>query len=275
MLLMFGVGLHFSLDDLLAVRKIALPGALRADRGGHRAGRRRWRMLVGLEPRRGAGVRAGAVGGQHGGAAARAGEPGIARHASTAASRSAGWWSRTWRWCWCWCCCRRWRGCAGRRRRAADAARAVADARHHAAAGRRLRRADAGGRAGALFPWLLWQVRAPARASCSRCAWWRPRSASPSASAALFGVSFALGAFFAGMVLRESRVQPPRGRGIAAAARRLRGAVLRLGRHAVRPDGAGRAAAAGAGGGGDHRGRQVAGGLRCWCCCCATRCTRR
>src|SRR5688572_15670589 len=28
MLLMFGVGLHFSIDDLLAVRKIALPGAL-------------------------------------------------------------------------------------------------------------------------------------------------------------------------------------------------------------------------------------------------------
>jgi len=28
MLLMFGVGLHFSLDDLLAVRRIALPGAL-------------------------------------------------------------------------------------------------------------------------------------------------------------------------------------------------------------------------------------------------------
>lgn len=28
MLLMFGVGLHFSLDDLLAVRKIAIPGAL-------------------------------------------------------------------------------------------------------------------------------------------------------------------------------------------------------------------------------------------------------
>src|SRR5215210_5206671 len=27
MLLMFGVGLHFSLDDLLAVRRIALPGA--------------------------------------------------------------------------------------------------------------------------------------------------------------------------------------------------------------------------------------------------------
>src|SRR5687767_9758654 len=28
MLLMFGVGLHFSLNDLLAVRKIAVPGAL-------------------------------------------------------------------------------------------------------------------------------------------------------------------------------------------------------------------------------------------------------
>lgn len=28
MLLMFGVGLHFSLDDLLAVRKIAAPGAV-------------------------------------------------------------------------------------------------------------------------------------------------------------------------------------------------------------------------------------------------------
>ena len=28
MLLMFGVGLHFSLDDLLAVKRIALPGAI-------------------------------------------------------------------------------------------------------------------------------------------------------------------------------------------------------------------------------------------------------
>src|SRR3954471_22419844 len=28
MLLMFGVGLHFSLSDLLAVRKIAIPGAI-------------------------------------------------------------------------------------------------------------------------------------------------------------------------------------------------------------------------------------------------------
>src|SRR5512139_2223595 len=28
MLLMFGVGMHFSLEDLLAVRKIAVPGAI-------------------------------------------------------------------------------------------------------------------------------------------------------------------------------------------------------------------------------------------------------
>ena len=55
-------------------------------------------------------------------------------------------------------------------------------------------------------------------------------------AAKLFGVSFALGAFFAGMILSESRTQPPRRGGIAAAARRLRGAVLRLGRHAVRSD---------------------------------------
>ena len=59
-------------------------------------------------------------------------------------------------------------------------------------------------------------------------------------AAKLFGVSFALGAFFAGMILSESELSPARGRGIAAAARRLRGAVLRLGRHAVRPGQPGR-----------------------------------
>ena len=62
-------------------------------------------------------------------------------------------------------------------------------------------------------------------------------------AAKLFGVSFALGAFFAGMILGESRAQPARRRGIAAAARRLRRAVLRLGRHAVRSVELGRAAA--------------------------------
>ena len=70
-------------------------------------------------------------------------------------------------------------------------------------------------------------------------------------AAELFGVSFALGAFFAGMVLSESAAQPARRRGIAAAARRLRRAVLRLGRHAVRP---GRAAAR----------DRAAAGAHCW-----------
>ena len=73
MLLMFGVGLHFSLDDLLAVRRIALPGAVAADRRGDRArhGRRRRSGAGALGA--GHGVRAGAVGGEHGGAAAGAG----------------------------------------------------------------------------------------------------------------------------------------------------------------------------------------------------------
>ncbi|MCK7498027.1 MAG: hypothetical protein MZW92_50410 [Comamonadaceae bacterium] len=87
--------------------------------------------------------------------------------------------------------------------------------------------------------------RAPARASCSRsCVIAAARRASPTARRKLFGVSFALGAFFAGMMLRESEFSAPRRRRVAAAARRVRGAVLRLGRHAVRPGGAGRRAAA-------------------------------
>ncbi len=49
--------------------------------------------------------------------------------------------------------------------------------------------------------------------------------------------------------MRESEFSHRAARGVAAAARRLRGAVLRLGRHAVRPGGADRAAVAGAGGG--------------------------
>jgi CPA2 family monovalent cation:H+ antiporter-2 len=65
MLLMFGVGLHFSLDDLLAVRKIAVPGAVVQMTVATALG-------MGLEPGRCAGVRAFAVGGQYGGTAPRA-----------------------------------------------------------------------------------------------------------------------------------------------------------------------------------------------------------
>ena len=45
MLLMFGVGLHFSLDDLLAVRRIAMPGAI--VQIGVATGARAWRRHCG------------------------------------------------------------------------------------------------------------------------------------------------------------------------------------------------------------------------------------
>ena len=64
------------------------------------------------------------------------------------------------------------------------------------------------------------------------------------AASQLFDVSFALGAFVAGMTLERIGAEPGGGRGVAAAARRVRGAVLRLGRHAVRPDDPGRRSAA-------------------------------
>jgi monovalent cation:H+ antiporter-2, CPA2 family len=55
-----------------------------------------------------------------------------------------------------------------------------------------------------VLPWLLWQVaRTGSRELFTLCVVAR-RSASPTARPALFGVSFALGAFFAGMVMRES-----------------------------------------------------------------------
>src|SRR5258707_11097068 len=58
MLLMLGVGLHFSLADLLAVKRID-PRRADPDRGGD-AARHGHRDVVGLELRCGAGVRAGA-----------------------------------------------------------------------------------------------------------------------------------------------------------------------------------------------------------------------
>ena len=55
-----------------------------------------------------------------------------------------------------------------------------------------------------VFPWLLWQVtRTGSRELFTLCVVAAAVSIA-FASAALFGVSFALGAFFAGMVLRES-----------------------------------------------------------------------
>ncbi|MES2073119.1 MAG: YbaL family putative K(+) efflux transporter [Pseudomonadota bacterium] len=57
-----------------------------------------------------------------------------------------------------------------------------------------------------LFPWILWQVaRTGSRELFTLCVI-AAAVGIASASAALFGVSFALGAFFAGMVLRESEL---------------------------------------------------------------------
>ena len=87
-LLMFGVGLHFSLGDLLSVRKIAIPGAaaqmalatllgMGARRPVRLAGRRRSR------------VRPRALGREHGRAAARPQERRLVEP-TAAGSRSAG-----------------------------------------------------------------------------------------------------------------------------------------------------------------------------------------
>ena len=128
---------------------------------------------------------------------------------------------------------------------------------HHARQGRRVRRADAGRSAARLIPWLLAQVARTGSRELFTLTVLASPSASPIVAPTLFGVSFALGAFFAGMVVSESESATARPTN-AAAARRLRGAVLRLGRHAVRPDDPDRAAGRAARGAGGHRRRQVA-----------------
>ena len=105
-LLMFGVGIEFSIRDLLAVRSIAIPGAIVQTIVGTALG-----IALGHGPWLGARGRAdpGArvVHREHGRAAARAGGPQRARYRRRAGSPSAGSSSRT-----CWpcsslCSCRR------------------------------------------------------------------------------------------------------------------------------------------------------------------------
>ena len=67
-LLMFGVGLHFSLEDLLSVRAIAVPGAL-AQALVATPARHGRRLVARLDARRRPRLRRGAVGREHGGAA--------------------------------------------------------------------------------------------------------------------------------------------------------------------------------------------------------------
>ena len=77
-------------SDLLSVRAIAVPGALGADRRRRRCSGMGLAWLLGLDRRGRARVRPGAVGRQHGGAAARAAGAATSSRPSAAASRSAG-----------------------------------------------------------------------------------------------------------------------------------------------------------------------------------------
>ena len=85
----------------------------------------------------------------------------------------------------------------------------------------------------------------------------------------------ALGAFLAGMVVGPIRVQRARRRRRAADARRLRRAVLRLGRDAVRSRHAARRSADAGGDAGHRPDRQAAGRAGHRRCCSATRCRWR
>ncbi len=107
MLLMFGVGLHFSLDDLIAVRKIALPGALvqitvATLLGGTLAIWWGWglggALVFGLACRSRARWCCCALW-----------TAWVFSNRSPAALQCVGCWWRTLRWCSCWCCCRRYR----------------------------------------------------------------------------------------------------------------------------------------------------------------------
>ncbi len=97
------------------------------------------------------------------------------------------------------------------------------------------------------IPWLLHYVAHTGSRELFRLAVLSIALGVAYGAAMLFDVSFALGAFFAGMILSESELSQRAANETLAAARRLRGAVLRLGRHAVRSG---------------HRGEAT--GSRCW-----------
>ena len=201
-LLMFGVGIHFSIGDLLAVRRIALPGAIGPDRRRHRA-RLRPRPALGLglgaglvfglalsvastvvllralEARRLLEIRAGPRRGR----LARGRGPGHGARARAAAGAGAASLGGTER--------------SGAESDASSLWRTLLITLGKVAAfvalmlvGRACGVDPLAARAGG---------RRPARASCSRSPCSPSPSASPSARRELFGVSFALGAFFAGV----------------------------------------------------------------------------
>jgi CPA2 family monovalent cation:H+ antiporter-2 len=203
MLLMFGVGLHFSLDDLMEVKGIALPGAVLQIAVATLMG-------MGLSHLWGWSLGAGLVFGLALSVAStvvllRALEDRGSSIPSTAASRSAGWWSKTWSRCWCWCCCRRWPGrwAACRRRPWRRRSLWLALGKTLLSVGAFIAFMLLVGRK--LFPWFLWRVAKTGSRELFTLAVIAAAVGIAYGSSELFGVSFALGAFFAGMVLRESR----------------------------------------------------------------------
>ena len=202
MLLMFGVGLHFSLRDLLAVRTTALSGALTQmatatalPSPSHASGVGRWGRgsVFGLA----LSVASTVV-------LLRASRRRAPSIPWTAASRSAGSSSRTWSWCSPSSSCRPSRGCW------AESAWLCAWRDHLLCAlGLTLAKVAAfvarmllaGAR---LLPWLLDAVVRTGSRELFTLAVVAVALGVAYGAAALFGVSFALGAFFAGVVINES-----------------------------------------------------------------------
>jgi predicted Kef-type K+ transport protein len=105
-----------------------------------------------------------------------------------------------------------------------------------------------------VFPWLLWQIAGTGSRELFTLCVVAAAVGIAYSSAALFGVSFALGAFFAGMVMRESPLS------YRAAEESLPfSAVFRFGGHDLRTTGVDSRAAPRACGHRDHRRRQILG----------------
>ncbi len=238
-LLMFGVGIHFSIRDLLAVRAIALPGAI-----GQIAVATVLGVLLGLALGWdiGGGLVLGlaAVGGQHRRAAAGARWTAASWTASRAASPSAGSSSRTCSRSSCWSCCRPSPRCSAGRRGGRRAGGGRPDSGRSATSLLALVKAVvfavlmivAGAR---LVPWLLVVVARDGSRELFTLAVLAIALGIAFAASAVFGVSFALGAFLAGAVVGESDMSHQAAADALPAARRLRGPVLRVGRDAPGP----------------------------------------
>jgi CPA2 family monovalent cation:H+ antiporter-2 len=201
-LLLFAVGLHFSPRDLLSVRAVALPGALAEIAA---------LTSLGTGPRLGLrlGLGAGLVFGLSLSVASTVvltrtlRERRILGHRAAAAPRWAGWWWRTSRWCSPSCCCPprpgRWRGGGAAVSGwgwpppwASRSPRSRRSPRCMLVVGRRV------------IPWVLHHAAHTGSRELFRLSVYAVALGVAYAASALFGVSFALGAFFAGMVLAES-----------------------------------------------------------------------